>query len=161
MTVNPLTRVAKHLMLSAGVIVDTTEYQYPLTAYLIVEQSLLIKGGTIVSGLLEIIKGDDITFVVTVRDSDDALVVLTGATIKFTVREEWEGTNIMIELSNADQAEIEDSDLANGEFKIHIVPLNTSSLNPRYFVYDIEITLASKVSTVIRGKLLLKEDVTK
>lgn len=93
------------------------------------------------------------------KKSDGTAFVLTGAVIKLTVRK---GVDLTVEfqLTNADQSEIEDSDLVNGQFIIHIKPIDTSSMTPSMYIYDIQITIAGKTKTYVSNMFKLKGDVT-
>jgi len=110
---------------------------------------------------IEIYRGDNKTYEVEVKDANGAVVPLTGASIKFTVKVSTKDSTPQFQLSNSDQSEIEDSDLANGKFKVHIVPANTNSMRASKYIYDIEVTLSGKVFTVIKDKFQLKADVTR
>lgn len=111
-----------------------------------------------------IYKNDNKTYVCTVKDADGVVFDLTGASITFTVRETELGAESFKRQNLAaggDATEIEDSDLANGEFKVHIIPTNTSGLTPGKFFYDIEITTStSKVYTVSKGTFEIIQDIT-
>lgn len=110
-------------------------------------------------------KGDDKSWLVVVRNSSGSTVDITGAELIFTARPALGSSEILIERKNADAGggadEIEMSDPTNGEFKIHLVPANTTSLNSGTFEYDVQMTLSSLVKTIIQSKITINEDVTK
>lgn len=95
--------------------------------------------------------------------SDSSVYVLTGAEIILTVRK---GTNspISFQLKNTAATggsdEIEDVDLDNGQFIIHIVPINTASMLPGLYIYDIQIKLAGKTKTYVKNMFKLEGDMT-
>ena len=114
--------------------------------------------------MVSIIRGDNKSWVVTVYDGDDT-VDLTGASIVFSVRENESAPAYTFQrkttLAGGGPAEVEDSALPNGEFKVHVIPINTTGETPGDFVYDIEVTTSgSKVYTVSKGKFKIKYDIT-
>lgn len=115
-------------------------------------------------GYIWIYKGDNKSYICTVKDKDGVEFPLTGASITFTVRatelgaESFKRQNLA---AGGDATEIEDSDLANGEFIIHIIPANTTGLTPGKYFYDIEITTSTaKVYTVSKGTFEIIQDIT-
>lgn len=114
---------------------------------------------------MTIYKGDNKSWQVTVEDQDDVAVDVTSAEVVFTVRTALGDSTAQIERKNVAAGgsvdEIEMTDPTNGIFKIHIVPANTSSLTKGAYVYDIQVTVSSKVYTIIRSTFTISEDVTK
>lgn len=118
---------------------------------------------------MEMFRGDNKSWTVTINDQDGNTVDLTGAEIYLTVRENNISDTALIQLKNTAAGgsadEIEDSDLPNGEFKVHFVPENTEDIEISFdeyidLVYDIQIVVNSKTYTVIKNVLRLKADIT-
>ena len=102
----------------------------------------------------EMRKGDTKILEFTVKDSDGAVVDITGATAK------WEAAQA-VTASTKDIAKsgISPSDATNGKFQVTISPSDTSSLNPGRFYHEAELTDASsRVITVAVGQMTLLED---
>ena len=117
-----------------------------------------------VSNAMQIYKGDDGTWKITVKDASGDPVDITGAAIIFTAKtSEAEAPSIQRRspLAGGDVTQIEITDATKGEFKVHLVPSDTENLEAGNYVYDIQMTLNSKVRTIIKSKLTLLEDVTK
>ena len=97
------------------------------------------------------------------KRSDGTAYILTGAEIILTVRKGYDSP-ILFQLkntaANGGSDEIEDSDLLNGQFIIHIVPVNTTSMIPGLYMYDIQIKLAGKTKTYVKNMFKLKGDMT-
>jgi len=112
------------------------------------------------AGEIEIYRGDDLTIQATARDSSGAVVNLTGAVIKMTVRTSPSAANIVFQKTSADPTQIAITGAATGQFEIYIVPANTSTRECKRYWYDVEITLSSKVHTGIVSTFTILEDVT-
>jgi len=95
--------------------------------------------------------------------SDLTPYILTGAEIILTVRKGYDSP-ILFQLKNTlaggGSDEIEDTDLANGQFMIHIIPINTASMLPGLYIYDIQIKLAGKTKTYVKNMFKLQGDAT-
>lgn len=97
------------------------------------------------------------------KKSDGTNFPLTGAKIILTVKRGYglsEEFQLKNEAAGGSSSEIEDVDLANGQFRIHIVPANTASMIPKGYVYDIEINLAGKIKTYVKNSFKLEGDIT-
>ena len=113
---------------------------------------------------VEMFKGDNLDqqFIVTV---DGTALNLTDAELTFTVKE-LEGDLIpkfqrKNENAGGSDGEIEMMPPESGEFTVHIIPSNTSTLEANQFYwYDIQMVKDGKTLTIIKDKLLLKQDIT-
>jgi len=113
---------------------------------------------------IEMFRGDSRTLNIVVKDAEGVEVPLTGAEIIFSVKLDAKETEYEFQrkntAANGDASQIEDVDLANGNFKVHIIPANTLDMKIREHSYDVEVTLGSKVYTVIFSKFILNMDIT-
>jgi len=100
---------------------------------------------------LSIYKGDDKTFELEVTDQDDQVINLSGGQLAFTVTS-WQG-NAIFSKSSTDPTQIEITDAAAGLAEIHVVPADTSSLDPDIYVAYIKFTNSeNKVYTISKGE---------
>jgi len=116
------------------------------------------------SNKIEMYRGDSYDAEITITDENGDAVDLTNAEIIFSAKKNNSNTVSFSRKNTAaggDATEIEMSDPTNGKFKLHIVPTNTSGLAVYTYDYDIEITISTKVYTVIKDELILLEDVTR
>ena len=109
---------------------------------------------------IEIYRGDNRTFKVTVKDGDGVVVDITGASIKFSVKEEISDTSYVIQKTVGSGINI--TDAANGEYEVYIVPADTQNLDTKVYEYDSELTTsAPKVYTVVRGEFTVQAEITR
>lgn len=106
---------------------------------------------------IEIFQGNTVKLDVTVNGG---AVDLTGAKITFTMKDDEEDTEIVLIRQNTaaggDTTEIEDTDLANSEFRVHLTPANTKTIDPRTYQYDVLVILGTDEYTVIKDKIKVK-----
>jgi hypothetical protein len=111
---------------------------------------------------VELYRGDNRTFKVTCKDGEGAVVNITGATIKFSVKEKIGDTTCKIEKSSAVATEINITDAVNGEYEIYLLPADTQNLDIGSYEYDSELTTTTgKVYTTVRGEFNVLADVTR
>ena len=112
---------------------------------------------------IEIFQGDSYDAEVTVLDKDGAVVSISGAAIVFTVMVDINSATFVIQRKNTaaggNSTEIEDSDLGNGKFKLHLTPTETE-ITVQDYIYDFQVTIASKVYTIIKDIFSIIYDVT-
>jgi len=109
---------------------------------------------------IELIRGDDEDIDVVVSDSNGEAVDLEDVEIRFTVREDFDDEEAVIELSSEDDA-ITIVDPEAGTFIIHIATEITSELEIRNYVYDIEVVIDGKKKTIASGVVSVYADVTR
>jgi len=108
---------------------------------------------------IEIFQGTTVKLDVTVNGG---AVVLTGAKIYFTMKEDEEDDSAEIVLlkRNTDAGggadEIQDTDLPNSEFRIHLKPADTKTIDPRTYQYDVLVMLGTDEYIVIKDKIKVK-----
>lgn len=92
-------------------------------------------------------------------------VDLSGAEVRFTTRKYEFDQDFTFQYKNVaaggSTSEIEMSDPSNGKFIVHMAPSETSLVdgNERYW-YDVEIILAGKTTTVVKDRILFKQDIS-
>jgi len=110
-------------------------------------------------------RGDTYDAEITVYDEDDVVESIVGASIIWTLRKSiTDGVTLQKKNTAAGGGadEIEDYDLGNGKFRLHILPADTVGIDPGEYVYDIQLTTSGgKVYTIITDRLFIKPDVTR
>lgn len=114
---------------------------------------------------LQIVRGVTLTLVLTVRDSNKALVDLTGSTIHFSVKKDINSASPVVHKNSgvALEAEIDPDQVTNkGKGKFFLSPSDTSSLPPGNYVYDVWVVLAGgeRHAVIKPSTLILKRAVT-
>lgn len=102
-------------------------------------------------------QGDDQTVRFTITDEDGAVIDASAGTFKFTVKQFYDDTSAQFQITDSDDIDI--SQAASGIVDVAIQPADTATLAGRY-VYDLEMTLASKVRTLRRGRFFVRKDVS-
>jgi hypothetical protein len=112
-------------------------------------------------------KGDDRTLEVTLSWPNGDPVDLTDAEIRFTVKEKTSITQANASIKKANEKaggsnlQIKTINASGGRCDIYLVPVDTESMNPGTYYWDVELILASgKKITAIRSRITLKDDVT-
>lgn len=107
-------------------------------------------------------RGDDKTFEITVKDSDDVAVDLTGGTMFFSVKEtENDPTALITKDSAVGITEIEFTNPTGGIAQIKLVPADTRNLKAGEYLYDVQFTTTTSTKhTLVKAKLTLFDDVT-
>lgn len=102
---------------------------------------------------ISIVKGENKTLELTVRDKDNNIVDITGHTLIFTVKLNTKETANLFQKTSGNPAEIDLVDPTNGRADIFIDPIDTSSSSilPGEYVYDIwTITPSSDEFAIIK-----------
>ncbi|MFA5238295.1 MAG: hypothetical protein WC476_01130 [Phycisphaerae bacterium] len=108
---------------------------------------------------LEIYQNDSEIYTGTVT-SDGEPVLLSGASITFSVKENIDSSGYLIQKKSDDISEIDIFAPSSGNFYIYLNPEDTE-LEPGFYPYDIEIILASGFKKTIEMDFLeIKKDVT-
>jgi hypothetical protein len=110
---------------------------------------------------IEIYRGDNKTYEVTVVDADGAAFNLTGARIVFSVKSTTNDATYKFQLTSDTITEIEITDAVGGIFKVYLVPDNTNLLRPSKYVYDIEVQITGKIYTIIKDDFQIRAEVTR
>lgn len=111
---------------------------------------------------IELYRGDSRTFKVTVKDENGNAVDITGASIKFSVKERIGDASYVFQKTSAQSSEITITDAANGEYEVYIVPANTQNLDIVSYQYDSELIVATgEVYTIVRGEFTVLAEITR
>ena len=103
---------------------------------------------------LTVDQGSDFSSVVTVSNSDGALVDLTGYTYRGQIRKTYSS-------STAVDFTVTANTPTNGELTITLTAAQTGAMKAGRFVYDVEIDLANVVTRVVEGQLEVTPRVTR
>jgi hypothetical protein len=103
-------------------------------------------------------KGDDGTVRYTVQDQDDAALDVSAATFKFSIKEYTVSTSIRATLQTSPH--ILPVSPGIGVIDVSIPNSVTESLGVGEFMYDLQMTLSSKVYTLVAGVFKISQDVT-
>ena len=114
---------------------------------------------------IEIYRGDNKTWEITVKDVSGEVVDITGAEIIMSVKKNVSDVSYLIQRKNlaagGDSGQIEIIDAENGVFNLHLVPENTNNLRPSKYTYDIQATISGKVYTILFGGFGVLGDITR
>jgi len=111
---------------------------------------------------INVVRGDNKTWLGTVTDSAGVAVNLTGARVRMQVRKRYDDTTALISKdSDVGPGEIEIHAPTLGKFKAKFVPADTEDLDYNDYRYDVQITISSKEKTVVRGVFNILGDVTR
>ena len=103
---------------------------------------------------LTVDQGSDFSSVVTVSNSDGALVDLTGYTYRGQIRKTYSS-------STAVDFTVTANTPPNGELTSTLTAAQTGAMKAGRFVYDVEIELANVVTRVVEGQLEVTPRVTR
>lgn len=104
-----------------------------------------------------LMRGDDYPYEFNVKNQDQTVYVATGSTIVLTIRDIIDGTQIY---QGTATDGVDSNDFAIGKF-VFVIPTATTSQINSNCVYDIqETTTATKINTLVYGKMFLTKDVT-
>lgn len=106
--------------------------------------------------MMKIIKRDDTTFELTFKDSDNAVVNITGGTVFFTVKKNLADadSDAVISKSITSFTDPEDG------IAILQITANESNIPTGIYFYDIQLKLSGKITSSERGKFIVSQDVT-
>jgi hypothetical protein len=115
---------------------------------------------------LEMIRGDDNTYRITVKDEDEEKVDLTGSKIWFTVKKKYtdddDDAEISLTTDVATELLILDQVANKGQVMVYVKNVHTQDLSKGYHVYDMQVkTSGAAIKTVLKGPLEVKRDVTR
>jgi hypothetical protein len=113
---------------------------------------------------LSMIRGDTRSYTLTFTKEDGSTQNITGWTITFTLKKNWQLPDSEASLQKIITSHI---DAANGKSNLALFPADTKNLDPQDYDFDIQVLAntgtsgtASEVYTVLRGKFTLEYDVT-
>lgn len=102
------------------------------------------------------VSGDTRTLTVRVRDPDDAVVAITGATIRWRAARSYGKTANITKATGGSGITITDG--PNGVFVVTLDPADTASLYGTFY-HEAEVTFSDDtVSTVLRGTMKVNQD---
>jgi hypothetical protein len=111
-----------------------------------------------ITTIFSMIRGDDISIVLTITDQDDAVIDLTDAVCFFTVKEKIDDIDDDAVIAIDWDTHI---DAVNGETSFDLIPSDTSSLAISKYFFDIQVKLGdTTIHTPVRGIFKLVADVT-
>jgi hypothetical protein len=100
---------------------------------------------------ISVYKGDNKTFGLEVTDQDDQIINLSGGELLFNVTD-WQ-SKLKFSKTSTDPAQIEITDAEAGLADIHILPADTSSLDPDIYIVYIKYTNSlGKIYTISEGE---------
>ncbi len=105
---------------------------------------------------VEVYQDRNTTLKITTKNPITKVVAnITGAALVFQIKASLDiNAAIMIERKNTaaggNATEIEDSDLGNGEYKVHLLPANVPNIGK--FFCETKMTLAAKDSTIFQKR---------
>ncbi|MCX5727094.1 MAG: hypothetical protein NT030_08045 [Candidatus Saganbacteria bacterium] len=103
------------------------------------------------------VRGDTFSRTIYVTEND-AVVNITGWSIFFSLKKNWQLPNSEASLSKIITSHTNPS---HGETVLELLPADTQNLDPMDYDFDIQIlTDTGEVFTVLRGKFTLEWDVT-
>lgn len=111
---------------------------------------------------IEITRGDDKSFEITVVDASGAPVNLTGLTgtaIRFTARAKPHGPAVVAKQIGAG---ITITDGPAGKFKLDLAPADTTPLGNyrQVLLWDVQVVVTGLTSTVLDGRLVVGAELT-
>lgn len=96
------------------------------------------------------------TLKITTKNPITKVVVdITGASLVFQIKQSLDiNATALVERKNTaaggDATEIEDSNLTNGEYKVHLIPTHVADLGK--FFCEVKMTLAAKDTTIFQKR---------
>ena len=108
---------------------------------------------------LTIIRGDTVIHRITVKNTDETVKDITGATARYTIRTPtYSGTQV---LQKTVGSGIALTTPTGGVLDVTLTTTDTAALTVHgRYAYDCEVTIAGQVSTVQRGALTVEGDVS-
>ena len=108
-------------------------------------------------------RGDSREYRLEVTDENENVVNITGATVRFTVKENISDSDPgAFQLTSATPAQITIDDGGNGKARIFVTNANTQDLEIKRYLYDVQVQPASGgVKTVVSGSFTITPDITR
>ena len=107
---------------------------------------------------LAIYRGDDKTWNLAFKDAEGDPIDITGATVWFTAKENTTDEDASAVLQKQITSH---SNPTQGETQLSLIPSDTDAMEVKDYEYDMQLVESSgKVSTFMRGKLNIIQDIT-
>lgn len=109
-------------------------------------------------------RGDNEVYDLTVVDAAGARLDLTTATLKFTVKTDAKDKQYIVQKTTGSgiTALDQSNPTTKGKAVIALLPADTAKLlAPKTLYFDVEMTVATVVTTVVSGDLSLVADITR
>ncbi len=118
------------------------------------------------SNAVQIVRGARREFTITVRDQNQALVDLTGATVYFTVAKKLDPTTTEIDLNSVDEPAqcflLTQSGATLGQYRVILLPSDTNAMKSQLYRYDswVEFSASDRQPALCDEDFELKGSVT-
>ncbi len=106
----------------------------------------------------ELRQGEKKDLLITVRDSSGALLDLTGGTIKWCLATSNFGKTLLMKTVGSGIT-LSNQTTNKGELTVQLDPADTSALEVRSYLHQLEVTLASVPELVTEGAVNLKRNI--
>lgn len=108
---------------------------------------------------LTLIRGDTFIHRITVKNSDETVKDITGATVRYTLREQWYGGTQILQKTVGSGIQL--TTPVSGVLDVTIPDTETDDLLPGIrYVYDCEVTVSGQRQTVQTGEVTVLADVS-
>ena len=106
----------------------------------------------------EIEQGATFDYLLTLKDSSDVVIDLTGYTASMQIRKTERDSKVIKELTESSGITIT---ALSGTLRLIISATDTTSFNFKTGVYDLKIDSGSKVTRILEGNITLDKQVTR
>jgi len=104
-------------------------------------------------------RGDDEIHKITVKNTDETVKDITGATARYTVRKDAPGGTQVFQVTTSDDIAL--TSPTTGVLQATLSSANTALLSAgRRYYYDCEVTLSGSKQTVQTGEITVREQVS-
>ena len=104
-------------------------------------------------------RGDTFVHRITVKNSDETLKNITGATVRYTIREQWYGGTQILQKTVGSGIQL--TTPASGVLDVTITDTETDGLLPGIrYLYDCEVLISGQRQTVQTGEVTVLADVS-
>ncbi|HHM12820.1 MAG TPA: hypothetical protein ENJ16_04650 [Planctomycetaceae bacterium] len=102
--------------------------------------------------------GEHATLVVTVKNDNDTIRDITGATIVWNA---WfpGSASPLIAKTNADPSEVSITDGPNGVFAVFLIPTDTQTTSAKRYKHSAQVTLSGTESVVLEGWMTVIDNI--
>jgi hypothetical protein len=116
-----------------------------------------IGGGYMSDTNIEMVRGDTLAFALQVDFDEDAQNLDTAY---FSCKSNYDDFNYVFQKSLNDGIEIVSTDENSVIYRVRVAPIDTKTIEPGEYFYDMQIGINQDVYTVLRGVLKIENDVT-